>query len=46
MTREFFGKVLACGIVKTRKHVYSCICGNGLRKIVRDDGMICAVYVA
>lgn len=43
MTREFLNKVFVVGIVKTRKHAYMYIRENGLRKVVRDDGIVCAV---
>ena len=44
LTREFFAKVRKCGMIKTRRHEYKCIRENMLVKIIRDDGMICAVY--
>ena len=46
MTREFFARVLNLGHVKTRKYEYKRIASNGLVKIVRNDGIVCAVYVA
>ncbi len=46
MTREFFAKVLKAGIVETRRHIYRRIAAGNLIKIIRDDGIVCAVYAA
>ena len=55
MTRRFFGKVLAAGMIRTAKYLYMVEVSAGLKKIVRyalnpdgsvwfANGYVCAVY--
>lgn len=45
MTREFIGKVMLCGMIQTRRHMYMRIVEGLYAKVVREDGYVCAVYV-
>lgn len=44
MKREFLNRVVRFGIVCTKKHIYKRIFENGLIKVIREDGIVCAVY--
>ena len=44
MKREFLQKVVKSGIVCTRKHVYKRIFEHGFLKVIREDGIVLAVY--
>lgn len=45
MTREFFRKVMECGKLETDNHVYKVEVTGSFKKIIREDGYVCAVYI-